>query len=117
MAAVIDHRSSRTARWLADRRWRAALSVAVIEGIIVAIEEDVSRWTVIALAIIALAFYVFVARELSSPTIREIAWIAAASQLLTVLVVVVAFVVGLLALVLVAVLAALAILFLLADRG
>ena len=51
----IEHHTTRAGRWLRARRIRAALWIAVIEGIIVALLHDVSRWTVIAVAIPLLA--------------------------------------------------------------
>ena len=115
--AAVEHGSSRVGIWLAERRWRVALWIAAVEGLLVAVEGDVSRWTVIGLAIVAIAFYFLVGQELRSPTARRVAWIAAASQALAVLVVVVAFLVGLLALVAVGILAAVAVVVLFTDRG
>ena len=114
---TVEHRSTRTGRWLHARRIRIALWIAVIEGIIVALAHDVSRWTVVAIAIPLLALYLFWGRNAQSDTVRQLAWIAGASQALAVVVVIMAFILSWLALVLAAVFAAIALLFLFGDRG
>jgi hypothetical protein len=114
---VIEHRTSRTGRWLRARRVRIALWIAVIEGIIVALAHDFSRWTVIAIAIPVLAIYVLWGRNAGSDTARQISWIAGASQALAVVVVIMAFILSWLALILAGIFAAVALLFLLVDRG
>lgn len=113
----IEHRTTRAGRWLRARRIRAALWIAVIEGIIVALLHDVSRWTVIAIAIPLLALYVFWGRNARSDTVRQLLWIAGASQALAVVVVILAFILSWLALVLAGIFAIIALLFLLSDRG
>src|SRR5919206_3476036 len=112
---VVEHRTSRAGRWLRPRRIRIALWIAVIEGIIVALAHDVSRWTVIAIAIPLLALYVVWGRNARSDTVRQLAWIAGASQALAVVVVILAFILNWLALVLAGVFAAIALLFLFSD--
>ena len=114
---VIEHKSSRTGRWLRARRVRIALWVAVIEGLIVAFESDFSRWTVVAIAVPLLALYVVWGRNATSDTVRQISWIAAASQALAVVVVVLSFIIAWLALVIAGIFAAIALLFLFVDRG
>jgi len=114
---VIEHRSTRAGRWLRARRVRIALWIAVIEGLVVAFENDFSRWTVIVIAVPLLALYLVWGREASSDTVRQISWIAAASQALAVVVVVLSFVIAWLALVIAGIFAAIALLFLLVDRG
>ena len=116
-SGTIEHRTSRTGRWLRARRIRIALWIAVIEGIIVALAHDVSRWTVIAVAIPLLALYVFWGRNARSDTVRQVAWIAGASQALAVVVVILAFILSWLALVLAGIFAIVAVLFILVDRG
>ena len=116
-AGPIEHGTTRAGRWLRTRRIRFALWIAVIEGIIVAFLPDVSRWTVVAVAIPLLALYVFWGRSARSDTARQLTWIAGASQALAVLVVIFAFILSWLALVLAGLFAAIAILYLLSDRG
>jgi hypothetical protein len=114
---AVEHRSSRMGRWLRARRIRIALWIAVIEGIIVALAHDVSRWTVIAVAIPLLALYVVWGRNAGSDTTRQLAWIAGASQALAVVVVIMAFILSWLALLMAGIFAAIALLFLFSDRG
>ena len=116
-AGTIEHRTTRIGRWLRARRIRFALWIAVIEGVIVALLHDVSRWTVIAIAIPLLALYLFWGRTAQSDTVRQLSWIAGASQALTVVVVILAFILSWLALLLAAIFAVVAVLFLLSDRG
>ena len=116
-ARVIEHHSTRTGRWLRPRRVRISLWIAVLEGLVVAFGKDFSRWTVIVIAVPVLALYVVWARNAASDTVRQITWIAAASQALAVVVVVLSFIIAWLALVIAGVFAAIALLFLLGDRG
>jgi hypothetical protein len=115
--APIEHRTSRAGRWLRARRVRAALWIAVAEGIIVALLHDVSRWTVIAVAIPLLALYQFWGRNARSDTVRQLSWIAGASQALAVVVVILAFILPWQALLLAGIFAAVALLVLYVDRG
>ena len=105
-----------TSRWLRDRRLKIAAGIAVVEGLIVALEDEFSRWTVIVIAAPIIAFYLFAGRALESDTGRQISWIAAASQAFAVLLVILAFVIGLLALIFVGIFAAVAIFLLLTDK-
>jgi hypothetical protein len=114
---TIEHRSSRMGRWLRARRIRIALWIAVLEGIVVALAHDVSRWTVVAIAIPLLALYIAWGRNARSDTVRQLGWIAGASQALAVVVVIMAFILNWLALVLAGIFAAVALLFLFSDRG
>jgi hypothetical protein len=114
---AVEHGSSRTGRWLRARRVRIALWIAVVEGIIVALAHDVSRWTVVAIAIPILALYVIWGRSARSYTARQLAWIAGASQALAVVVVIMAFILSWLALLMAGIFAAIALLFLFSDRG
>ena len=66
------------------RRLKIALWIAVLEGILVALEKDFTRWTVVIISAPIIAFYVFAGRSLASDTGRQLSWIAAASQALAV---------------------------------
>ena len=112
----IEHGSTRSGRWLRARRFRIALWTAVVEAILVALLHDVSRWTVIGLAVLSVTFYVFVGRDARSDTLRHASWIAAASQSLAVIAVLFAFILFWAALVLALVFAGVALLILFADR-
>jgi phosphatidylserine synthase len=112
---MIEAGSTRVGRWLRERRLRLALWVAVIEGLIVALENDISRWTVLVIAVIVLAFYVLAGRSMRWDVGRQLSWIAAASQALAILVVIAAFILGFVAVVVVALLAIVALLYLFSD--
>jgi cytochrome b561 len=113
---AIEHSASRSGRWLRERRTRIALSVAAVEAIVVAVFHDVSRWTVIGLAILAVVLYWFSGRESSSYSYRQLTWIFAASQLLAVIAAILAFIVFWTAIVAVVVFALIALFFVFADR-
>jgi len=113
----IEHGSSRLGRWLRPRRIRIALWIAVLEGIVVAISHDYSRWTIITIAIIVLGLYVVVGRRIESDTGRQIFWIAGLSQSLAVIVVIFSFIVVWISLITAGIFAAIALLFLFNDRG
>ena len=101
--------------WLKARRSRLALWVAAVEGIVVAISHDVSKWFVIVLA--ALAVFAFsYGRNHSSNVVRQALWIFAASQLLALLLVLLAVFVKWLVIVGLIVFAVLGLGFLLLDR-
>jgi uncharacterized membrane protein YbhN (UPF0104 family) len=110
-----EHTSS-TARWLAPRRLKIALGIAVLEGLVVALEKDFTRWTVIIISAPIIAFYLFAGRSLDSDTGRQLAWIAAASQAFTVILCVVALVIGAFVLIVAGVFAAIALFLLLGER-
>ncbi len=112
-----EHRPSAIGRWLAQRRVKIALGIAVLEGILVAVEKDFSRWTVIIISAPIIAFYLLAGRTLESDTGRQLAWIAAASQAFAVILCVVALVVGAFVLIIAGVFAAIALILLLSDRS
>jgi hypothetical protein len=113
--SVVDAGSSRTGRWLRERRLRLALWIAVLEGIVVALRGDVSRWTVVAIAALVLIIYMLVRQNIRWDAARQLVWIVAASQVLAVLVVILAFIVGAVALVLVCLFAIVALAYLFSD--
>ena len=112
---MIEAGSTRIGRWLRERRLRLALWVAVVEGLVVALTADLTRWTVLVIAIVVLAFYVLAGRNMHWDVGRQLSWIAAASQALAILVVIFAFVLGLIAIVLVGVFAIVALAYLFSD--
>jgi uncharacterized membrane protein YbhN (UPF0104 family) len=114
--SAAEFRPSRTGRWLAQRRLKIALGIAVLEGILVAVEKDFSRWTVIIISAPIIAFYLFAGRALGSDTGRQLSWIAAASQAFAVILCIVALVVGAFVLILAGVFAAVALILLLGER-
>ena len=112
---MLEGGSTRMGRWLRERRLRLALWVAVIEGLLVALTHDLTRWTVLVIAVIVLAFYIVAGRSMRWDVARQLSWIAAASQALAILVIIVAFILGLLAIVLVALFAIVALAYLFSD--
>jgi hypothetical protein len=97
MSDLADHRtiepgSSRSGRWLEARRTRIALWIAVLEALIVLFSHDVTKWTVIALAVVALVLWAL-GRNSRSQTLRELLWIFAASQLTAALASILGFIV------------------------
>jgi hypothetical protein len=113
--AVIEAGGTRIGRWLRVRRTRIALWVAVIEGLLVALTPDLTRWTVLVIGAIVLAFYVVAGRHMSWDVGRQLSWIAAASQALAILVVLLAAIVWVSAVVLVGILAVVALVYLFTD--
>jgi hypothetical protein len=67
--------------WLRERRNRFALWIAAGEGVIVAVSHDLTRWTVVALAVLA-ALVWWMGRNHSSGVVRQVLWIFVVSQLL-----------------------------------
>jgi len=112
---MIEAGSTRSGRWLRERRLRLALWVAVAEGILVAVSHDLTRWTVLVIAVVVLAFYMVAGRQMRWDVARQLSWIAAASQALAILVIVLAFIVGLVAIVLVGIFAVVALAYLFSD--
>jgi hypothetical protein len=95
---------------------KIALGIAVVEGIFVAVANDISRWTVIAISVPIILFYVFAGRNLDSETGRQVAWIAAASQAFTVILCVVAALLGPLTLILAGVFAVIALILIVGEK-
>jgi hypothetical protein len=114
--AIIDHGTSRTGRWLRERRLRVALWIAVVEGIVVAVTSDLTKWTVLVVAIAMLTMYALVGRDSQSDAFRQVAWILAASQVLALIVVIFAIVIKWLAVVAIVAFAIAALLYLFSDR-
>jgi hypothetical protein len=113
---AIEAGGTRIGRWLRERRLRLTLWVAVIEGLIAAFSADIGRWTIIAMAVVVLAFYVLAGRSLKWDVGRELSWIAAASQVLAILVVIFAFILKLIAIVVIVGIALVALFYLFSDR-
>lgn len=112
-----EQERSGTAVWLEARRLRIALGLAFFEGIIVALEKDFTRWTVIIISAPIIAFYVFAGRSLDSDTGRQLSWIAAATQAFAILLCVIALLIGSFALIIAGLFAAVAVILLLGERG
>src|SRR5207245_3201428 len=89
---MIEAGGTRVGRWLRARRLRLALWVAVIEGLIVALTADLTKWTVIIIGAILLAFYIAAGRRMSWGVAGQLSWVAGASQALASVVVIFSFV-------------------------
>ena len=112
---MIEAGTTRMGRWLRERRIRLALWVAVIEGLLVAITADLTKWTVLVIGAVLLAFYIVAGRHMRWDVGRQLSWIAAASQALAILVVILAFVLKLVAIVAVVAFAIIALVYLFSD--
>ena len=113
---MIEAGSTRGGRWLRERRVKIALWVAVVEGLIAAFSHDIGRWTILIMAVIVLAFYVVAGRELRWDVARQVSWIAAASQVLAILVIIFAFILKLVAIVAIVAFALIALFYLFTDH-
>ena len=98
------------------RRIKIALWAAVVEGLIAAFSHDIGRWTILALAVIVLAFWMVAGRHMRWDVARELSWIAAASQVLAILVIIFAFVLKLVAIVAIVAFALIALVFLFSEN-
>ena len=82
---VVEHRESAPARWLRERRLRLALLIALIESLLVLL-NDHGWWYVVAAAVIAVCLYWLAHQRMQNALAREATWILAVSQLVAVLV-------------------------------
>jgi hypothetical protein len=89
---AVEHGSSRAGRWLEQRRYRLSFWIAGLEALVVLFSHDVTKWTVIVLAIVGVIAWLG-GRDTRSQVIREVLWIFAASQLLAVVAVILAWIV------------------------
>ena len=112
---VLEHHTTRHGRWLRERRFRLALWIALIEGLLIVV--DAIPWTLAIVVAVALVLAYFALRDrVGSDTIRQGFWIAAASQAVVVTVPVVVAVASVAALVVLALIGIAALLILLGDR-
>ena len=112
---AIEHGSSRSGRWLRERRLRLTLWIAAIEGLLY-LFHALHWWAAVALAVIAVGFWWFVGRASRSDLVRQVAWIFAASQLLVLCVPIALGVVKAIAIGVIALLAIAALIFLFTER-
>lgn len=112
---MIDAGTSRSSRWLRDRRAKVALLLAVAEGLLVVLDV-IPAWLALVVAVAVLLSYFTWARQQRSATLREGFWILAVWQALVALVPLLVVVVGTLALIAVGVIGAVALVALFADR-
>jgi hypothetical protein len=114
--SVIEHRESGPRRWLRERRLTIAFWIAVVEGVLFLVGA-IPRLLTLAIAAVVVLGYFWLGHRLRPQAAREVAWIAAVSQALVMLVPLLAILVGTLALIGVGILAVLALALLLTRRG
>ena len=114
-AHAIEQGSTRTGRWLRERRLRFTLWIAAIEGLLY-LFHVLHWWAAVALAVIAIGFWWYVARNHRADAVRQIGWIFAASQLLVLCVPVALAIVKAIAIGVIALLAIFALIFLFRER-
>ena len=78
---AIEHGSSRSSRWLRERRLRITFWVAALEGLLFLV-GILHWWQALVLALIAIGFWWFAGRANRSDSVRQVSWIFAASQLI-----------------------------------
>ena len=112
---LVEHGESRLARRLRGGRYKVALAIAAVEGILV-LAGAIPWWLVVIAALAAVAGYVAWGRMHESADVRVVTWTAAASQLTVVVVPALAAALFVVAALVVVVLAALLLVALLLDR-
>ncbi|HEY5058832.1 MAG TPA: hypothetical protein VII51_07415 [Gaiellaceae bacterium] len=112
---AMQHGSSAPGRWLQTRRIRLVTWIAAAEGLVVLISHNITKWTVIVLAIVGVVSWLG-GRESRFHTVREVLWIFAASQLLAVVVVILAWIVTWALILAIVVLAIVGLAYLFTDR-
>jgi hypothetical protein len=113
---AIEHESSQGGRWLREHRVRTALWIAVLEVVLAALTASVSKYTIIALGLITIPVFLIWGKD-QRGTIRQVSWIAAASQALAVVAILLSHFIGLFVLVLAGIFAAVALFLIFADKG
>ncbi len=113
---VLEHGSSRPARWLRMHRLRFTLWVALVEGVLV-VFHVLSWWLVVLVAALAVGFWWYVGRRHRSDLIRQGSWIAGVSQLLVTMVPIVLVVATTVAIAVVALFAIAALIILFTERS
>jgi hypothetical protein len=101
--------------FLAERRIRLSLGIAIVEGILV-IANVIPTWVVFVLAIAAVGYWLMWGRNYQSLMVRQASWIFAASQALVLLVPILFTFVKTLAYVVLAILVVVALIFLFTER-
>jgi hypothetical protein len=114
--AVVEHRQSPSARWLHERRISLAIGVAILEGILI-VAGELSKALAVIVAIAVVVGFFTLADRLRPGVGREIAWIAAASQAIVMLVPLLVLVIGTLTLIAIAAIGILALALLFSRRG
>jgi hypothetical protein len=82
---VLEHGTTRKTRWFRANRFRIALGIAVVETILI-VANVLSWFLAIGIATLVFALYLVVRRKVQNPAIRQVAWTAALSQTVPVLI-------------------------------
>ena len=112
---VLEHRTTRSDRWLRRNRTKIALSIAVIEAILLVVGA-VNRPVALLVAALVIVGYFWFGRRVRWQFGHDIAWIAAVSQAFVALVPILLFVLTAVAVVAVAILAIVALIVLFSGR-
>jgi hypothetical protein len=112
---AIEHGSSRSGRWLRERRLRLTLWLAAAEGLLY-LFHALHWWAAVALAVIAVGFWWFAGRSSRSDVVRNVAWVFAASQLLVLCVPIALGLLKVVAIAVIALIAIAALIFLFTER-
>jgi hypothetical protein len=115
-SAVVEHRESATVRWLRERRISLAIGVAILEGVLI-VAGELSKALALIVAIGVVVGYFMLSDRLKPGLGREIAWIAAVSQAIVMLVPLLVIVIGTLTLIGIAVIGLIALALLFTRRG
>ena len=102
--------------WLRENRLKVALGIAGAEAVIAVFTSGLSRWSILLLAVIAVALWYWAGREARSQTLRDVTWIAAVSQSLALLAVILSSMIGFFALTLAAIFGVIALFLIITDR-
>ena len=115
--SVLEQRLSKPAKYLRDHKLRITLWIAAPEGLIVVLGVISGfKYVVYVLAVVAIAFWLAIARNYRSNVARQASWIFAASQALAVLVPIVLIIAKWAAITAIAILAIVALVLLFAER-
>jgi hypothetical protein len=114
--AVVEHRQSPRSRWLHERRISLAIGLAILEGVLI-VAGELSKALALVVAIAVVVGYFMLSDRLRPGVGREVAWIAAASQAIVMLVPLLVLVIGTLTLIAIAVIGVIALMLLFSRRG
>jgi hypothetical protein len=78
---ALEHGSSRSGRWLRERRLRVTLWIAAVEGLLYLVHV-LHWWEAVVLAAISVGIWWSAGRNSRSDLVRQASWVFAASQLL-----------------------------------
>jgi hypothetical protein len=114
--AVIEHRENARTRWLHERRVSLAIGIAILEGVLI-VAGELSKALALIVAIVVVVGYFMLSDRLKPGVGREVAWIAAVSQAIVMLVPLLVIVIGTLTLIGIAVIGLIALALLFTRRG